>query len=294
MKQTLIGVNDIIKAREQLFYNKNVVDVLKNQKSADIGGIYIDFTEIIRPESNKLYIILNGAQTREYPQFSRITWASVMDGTVINIADPTYKYYPNIKVGYYLLYRDKIEGFIRSKMYQYGIDNANLFFYGSSAGGSTGIYLSSRFPGSTCFAINPQLLLENRLLSSGYSEQIGMDDSDFKRFYSESFDNISIMEKNSKNFFILIENIASDEDKYFTNILQKRFDLDLNYPLTIKDNIMIWCYCISGDNPHSIQENVQLYPAIYKLYSILKHSEDVTQYLPLYLSISELWNKSQR
>lgn len=125
----------------------------------------VDFDLFIRlkSDSNRLMVFGNGAYDSEktsLPVFQRHTWVNDIKDSVIIYNDPTL-YLGKMNLGwgqgttdrFYIKEMSIIMSKIISKL---GIDNSNVLFYGSSAGGFWSLYLAGLIKGSNALVNNPQ------------------------------------------------------------------------------------------------------------------------------------------
>lgn len=118
---------------------------------------------IRRRQSNKLLIMGNGAydRTQTLPVFQRHSWMDDLDYSIIYYNDPTL-YLGDLSIGWccgdkdshYILNIANIIKIISDKLL---IDNNNIVFYGSSAGGFTSLMLATLFEDSIAIVNNPQI-----------------------------------------------------------------------------------------------------------------------------------------
>ncbi|WP_226618611.1 heparinase II/III family protein [Cytobacillus firmus] len=150
-----------LQSLEMDFQNPKILTVNKN------NTLY-DFLIRIKPDSPFLYVIGSGAyNSKEYspPNFQRHSWLERIDGNVIYYNDPTL-YLGEINLGwgqgtvenYYLENVAEIIRILAGKMM---IDNKNILFYGSSAGGFMSLMLGGMIKGSSVLVNNPQTIVSN-------------------------------------------------------------------------------------------------------------------------------------
>ncbi len=155
---------------------KNLVqskfDTLGEKVEISFKGMIKNFTFSsylhIKPDSNKLFVILNGALLKE-PRipltYHRYTWHEAFDGSVLYIADPTLFQYEAINLAWYLgdkeldIYPYLVD-FVKSVAERLKIVSDHIIVYGSSGGGFSSLKLASLLGGgSLAVCINPQTVI---------------------------------------------------------------------------------------------------------------------------------------
>lgn len=119
-----------------------------------------------RTFSDKLIVLFNGAVNRDNGKnpreiFQRRTWSSDLNANVLYLADPTLSPDNRIQIGWGqglgqnnpLTTMVKCTEYVREYL---GLDNKDILFYGSSAGGFQATYVHAFFPGSTFLVNNAQ------------------------------------------------------------------------------------------------------------------------------------------
>lgn len=141
--------------------------------------------------SKRHVILLNGAlpsNYKRYPLFNRCTWQKKFACSTLNIYDASLGRYSDYLLGWYQgtfdnpLMPSIVKIIERLKVTQ-GIENKDLVFYGSSAGGWTSLKLAEYFQGATAVAINAQIDI---LKYSEFSPKA------IKTFLNKSFNGLSI------------------------------------------------------------------------------------------------------
>ncbi|MBE6521487.1 MAG: hypothetical protein E7Z68_10440 [Thermoplasmata archaeon] len=227
-------------------------------------NVFSTFISINR-DYDDLYVILNGARTRKYPEFKRWSWYDMIRGSMINIADPMYVVPDELKIGWYWgrdpsdpfeLKRqiveiiEKVKGHLGSK---------RVIFYSSSAGCSTAVECANMLGDSTVVCINPQLDISMHPYYPEFKRLMAVDESD-----PDSRAKIDVVPLigNRTNRYIIIQNRAGPADMKQCMKLCNAYDIEPKMGLTVKDNIALWIYEGHGDNPHNVQENRTIFKAI--------------------------------
>ncbi|MCD7729830.1 MAG: hypothetical protein LUI60_08010 [Clostridia bacterium] len=242
-----------------------------------------------------LYVVLNGSKTGEPPEFKRWSWYPVFEGSMLNIADPTYKindkiylgwYYGNDEVNYRLLLVEvvkKITDFL-------GLDNSKVYFYGSSGGGAAALNCAGLLEGSTAITINPQIFLDKYHYAKEFKKLTGIDLSLRDKWHRE--DSSYWIANSPKSKFILVENINSEDDSVQFFALEKTLNKKFSYGISKFGNLGVWLYSAKVYNTptHNAQEDQIIYFAIKCLIENMDNpSWDNLK--SLYLIITELWRE---
>jgi len=139
------------------------VEIIENQ-------VKYEFLIKLRLNSNKL--ICFGAKggldrgKRDLPDFPRFSWHDSFHESLIYYADPTFYINKKIKTGWYMgtednWYLEKIAEIISKIVENFGVENENILFYGTSVGGFSSVMLATLFKKSTALVGNPQILISN-------------------------------------------------------------------------------------------------------------------------------------
>ncbi|WP_404329949.1 heparinase II/III family protein [Mesobacillus maritimus] len=125
--------------------------------------VNFDFYISLKSTSNKIMFFGNGAYDSEkmsLPVFQRHSWANEINESVIVYNDPTL-YLGKMNLGWgqgttERFYIKDLSQIITKLISHLGIDNTNVLFYGSSAGGFQSLYLAGLIRGSKALVNNPQ------------------------------------------------------------------------------------------------------------------------------------------
>ncbi len=125
--------------------------------------VKFDFFVRLKSDSNKIMFFGNGAYDSEkvkLPVFQRHSWINDINESVIIYNDPTL-YLGKMNLGWGQGTADRFYlkdmSVIMSKMIaKLGIENSNVLFYGSSAGGFMSLYLAGLIKDSKALVNNPQ------------------------------------------------------------------------------------------------------------------------------------------
>ena len=278
---------DMIHAYES--QNGHVFDSVRQYESLDdleenltegqfkimLSGYHFSSVFQHRP-GKKLYVILSEAmglrewisETQMKPRYSRWSYASVLDGSLLNIEDPMYWKYPGIIVSWFYGTKDfclidLVNDLVRAVCRHLSISTQDVIFYSGSAGGSAGIFAASRLQGSLGMGINPQLILSHFHCADDFCKRTGIDLREPDAFHRN--DLIKVI-KNSPSKFVILYNIASRvhdvqrQDTYFAD----EMGMELSYGLSKKGNVLLWGYYARNGivEEHGVQEAKELVPYI--------------------------------
>ena len=169
------------------------------------------------------------------------------------------------------------------------VENNDVYFYGSSGGGTAAIHCAGLIQNSTAMAINPQIFLELYHYAPTFRQLTGIDLAKEDPWHRQD---VSYFLLNSpKSNFILIENLQSEDDTVQFYALEKKLGASFKYGITRLNNLGIWLYDANTQNSptHNAQEDQTLYFAIDYLAKSMKTCTDWEHLEELYLIISELW-----
>lgn len=122
--------------------------------------------------NNKFLILSNGAvdtKKKAPPVYMRSSWVDQIEASCIFIDDPTL-HATDMRLGWGQGNRENfaLENIseILEKLFKYfNVQDKNVYFYGSSAGGFMSLYYSILFPGTTAIVNNPQTKVLNYMPS---------------------------------------------------------------------------------------------------------------------------------
>ncbi|WP_193085133.1 hypothetical protein [Halomonas sp. 3F2F] len=126
--------------------------------------------------SEKLIVFFPGAydRTKGTVQYQRHSWVVdyVENSHCLVVDDPTINENNDLKIGWFQGWPgidlfDGLRKLVLSICDEIGVDEKNIVFFGSSAGGFVSLKMTELFTDSTSIAINPQIYL-NRFYKSGY------------------------------------------------------------------------------------------------------------------------------
>ena len=243
-------------------------------------------------ESNRLYVIFSGSRKAGniQPTFKRWSYYKYMDGSMLNIDDPTCKLYKELVLGWYYgtkneCYLDYIIEIVQSFALQNGIKSNDIVFFASSGGGYAALYCASKIKHSTAAVINPQIRLTLYDYAKWFQKITNINLLENDLFERNKLP--ELINQNKESRFIIIINIESDVDMVQLEELCKVLNESYNYGLTkLRDNILCWTYQAVSSMPHNAQE----YPAMFMMIEHLINNFDKYNYLKnIYTLLSELW-----
>lgn len=247
-------------------------------------------------EKGPLYVILNGALIGNAPEFKRWTYYKYLDGSMLNIADPMYYKFDNLKLGWY--YGDEnnnlrlyLADIILKAASILGIPNNQIVLIGSSAGGAAAIQVAHFIDGSTVIAINSQIKLSLYYYHERFKEITGIDLRKYDVFGRNDTSNI-LCDQSSNSKYILLENVRSkvdcDQILHIIPILDKKPE----YGISQYKNLLIWIYeATKGkkDEAHGTQEYHEILYFILFLVKLFQNDETAA-YSSMYRLLSEFWS----
>ncbi len=293
-RNSVYGHNSDILEETNLKFNVSELNSIPNGRFAVVSnGIEFDCCFNYKDE-RKLYVILNGGRPNPnciIPYFNRFSYYNLLDGSMINIADPMYKKYPNLSVGWYYgnkseNYLDYLTEVIIGAAKALNKRNEDIILLSSSAGGYAALYCGCRIPGCTVLAINPQISLP-LYPSDNFTKNTGID------FNEEDPHNRNCLYTSiisaDKTKFVLLENIQAEIDMIQISEFSKKCNLEIKFGLNqVKENIITWLYDANSKNPHNAQE----YKALMHFILMLTDPDfNVNENKELFAAVSELWHE---
>lgn len=238
---------------------------LEKQTKLTIHSEHFSFETFFTPrkESNVLLIFMsNGGRTPSKNQddiktlFHRWSWYNFCEHNVLCVEDPMYKLHPNLSTAWF--YGDKnnsclmeLSKIIKRICGLLNIKNNNICFIGSSAGGYCAIYLADILKNSSCFAMNPQIILKNWKVSSKLEKSLSIDLSKKDKFHRNNLLHITT---NTKTRFFISCNIKSkkDYDEQSKNLVNALNISKIDYPVTQHNNFTLFLSENDFIYPHSL------------------------------------------
>ena len=245
--------------------------------------------------SDKLYVVLNGARDHlksRLPIFKRWSFYKHFDGTVLNVADPMYRKYDGLSIGWYYgnseeNYLEYLLEVVEKVANSMKIESHNITFYSSSAGGYAALYCATRIKGSTAIAINPQIKLNLWPWTKNFQEVVGVDFSEDDLFDRNNLPELIRQAKESR--FVICINCRSREDMQQLHNLCNTVGSDIAYGICkLQSNIITWVYDAEGEHLHNACDYPALVNAILKLCNEKLDIEKDTSYFQM---IQEQWHE---
>ncbi|MCD4838319.1 glycosyl transferase family 2 [Neobacillus sedimentimangrovi] len=164
-------------------YNKTIIPFEKLREltipyneplilSVEKDGILFDFLIRLRKDSDKLIVLGSGAYDSNKfspPVFQRHSWMNHFEESVIYFNDPTlYLGKMNLGWGFGNAERhflEEVAEILKLLLNLINIENNNVLFYGSSAGGFMSMLLAGFIKGSRALVNNPQTFVNNYFAS---------------------------------------------------------------------------------------------------------------------------------
>ena len=276
---------------------------LAGRLSIQSNGKRFEALWLPKEDCHTLFVVLNGSRpVNSGPVFKRWSWNRFIPGSVLNIDDPMYIDYPELTLGWYYgsahrCYCEDIVEIVRQFMKVYLLND--VFFYGSSGGGTAAILSGAIMGSCTVIGINPQIFI-GLYEYSAFSEITGVD---LRADDCLGRNNLGIAMKNALSTkFILCENIISATDnkqiKHLYELLYKDNDVEegLN---RLSENIIVWNYKAEAfsskiNQEHNSQEWEAMFWAIIRLkeiWSSLNNSRDFSDWQKEYKNYNRFWTE---
>lgn len=283
--------------REGETYTYDTWNTLPNGR---IGILYEDwqFECLFHRKNGPLYVILNGALSGNKPEFKRWSYYNFLPGSMLNIADPMYYQFKDLKLGWYYgdekhNLREYLSKVIIKAARMLGLSNKDIVIIGSSGGGSAAIQTGSFIPGSTVIAINAQIKLSLYYYHEKFRGITGIDLSGEDYFGRNDTLYCLQNENQSPTQYILIDNIKSQVDCDQINYMLTELPIKLKYGISQWDNLTVWLYdAVLSDQrgAHGAQEYHQILFVIIFLAECVAKRVSLADYEHLFLLFSEFWN----
>lgn len=208
-------------------------------------------------KSKKLYVFLSAAnmtrKEKKAPMFDRVSWHNWFDGYCINIEDPMYKKYPDLREGWYfgkkdISYLKYISNIVKKFAELWKIDFSQIYFIGSSSAGYAALYLANEVQGSTALAYNPQLVLANWGDKNHFRSQTGISLEDHD--VNHRNDLSTILKNNTSKFIVFVNGSSrSDYERQLLPFSEKN-NLKFNYGLNVFGSLYLSLLKTNYFSPH--------------------------------------------
>lgn len=287
---------------EELLHRKEKVCVNLDDITTLDSGIHeivvndfsIDVLFIDKKESDRLFIMLMGSKTREYPEFKRWSWGKTIDANILYIADPNYKNEYGSNSSLYVGYREEVVCLIEKIRRILNIKNENLYFYGSSGGAVTAIHISNNFRGCNVISINGHTDIAKSILNDIQSKNKRECDKELA-YDNEYWENMHILLNTPDVKYTFAINIRSDWDLHYVRKIEEALGVKFNYGVNKFKNIGMWLYCRDpkneGESGHGYQDNRIFYLPLEEFHDrFIKNDVDLSDYDKyMYFILSELY-----
>lgn len=240
---------------------------------------------------NKLYVSFSSAnvfgKNRKYPTFTRWTYYNILDGYYICIEDPMYKRYPNAGATWFFgnknaSYVDEIKLLIAHLMVKYNILPSNVYFTGSSQGGSVAIMLGNLVNNSNVFAMNPQYdpAAFSIQCVNFFQEHLNVD------IHDSSLTNFNFIPNNYTSRFFICTNCNSKSDFIQLEILSKIKTFPIFYGIHQYDNLTLWNH-FSGESHTAFPEKLLFLFCLYYI-DLIKNNISLVGLNAFHILMSEM------
>ncbi len=279
------------------------LESLHDRFSVDVNGVVFDclMTPYDLKKHKSLFVIFSGSRNSEndiIPQFKRWSYYPFINSVILNIADPMYTQYKNLKLGWYFGTKDEcfleyLSDIIKRVAFFLNIDSGDLYLFGSSGGGYAALQLSMYLPNSNHIVINPQIQIEKYFYSQKFSDLIGVDLFAYDPYRRN--DTLNIIKEcihSNKGKFLILQNLQAKDDcvNHLFPLLNSLNVNTLNLGLNCQNNLLVWLYSCHGG--HNTQGDQFIFSHIIYLAHKLSKEEVITpfdQYL--IKNVTLLWGQ---
>lgn len=287
--------NSLLRGKTQII-DLNKVNCLPNGKfETRVQGIH--FKCCFHHKRNKaLYVFLNGAkEVGTELRYERWSYYPFINGSMLNIADPMFDYYPNLRLGWYygtpkVNFRMILSELVMKVAELLDVRKRDIVFVGSSGGGASVIECAGYVEGAKAVAINPQIILQEHSYSSPFMQITG-NDLIQKDIWNRENAIWHLMNRTDTQYILIVNLRSSADIKQLQNICKAK-NIRMKYGLNIFDNLIVWIY--DGNlgkrkNPHSVQEYYCIWFLIEHLISNVEDKKRLESDESLYRIINEFW-----
>lgn len=290
--------------RPLIYFDKLGISDLHDSFTINKNNVLFDCLMTPIPKNCKsLFVIFSGSRIinkDKLPIFKRWSYYRFIDSIVLNIADPMFYEHENLVLGWYygkkdISYLEYISEIIKKIQNLFGIDNENLFFFGSSGGGYASLQLSMYFKGTNHIAINPQISISKYHYEKFFTKETGIDLHENDSFRRNETEQIIIERVNQKlNKYLIVQNSKDEHDctRHLFPLLNKLNIDSLHLGLNSFESITIWLYsCVGG---HNAQGDQFIFSYILYLADKLSRNICFTEFdYFLFKNITVLWKQRE-
>ena len=215
----------------------------------DINYNNIDFECFFHyKQSPILFVFLSGAITAKnvsVPYFARWSWYKFVNGSMLNIADPMYRLYEKLQLGWYygndeINIQQVLAELVLEVAKKIGVEQSNIVFVGSSGGGYASIACSSYIEKAKSIAINPQMVLKDWPYSKNFSEITKIDLIGEDKWHRNNI--LYHYQHKKSNVYILFINLRSKFDMRQVERICETMNISVRYGLNVWKNMILWLY----------------------------------------------------
>lgn len=253
--------------------------------------------------TNFLYVVFCGARTSggalaPIPQYQRWSYYALIEklgGSFLCLSDPMFVKYPKLKLGWF--YGDeKVSGvaealkIVKAICKRDHIRTQDVYFWGSSGGGTASLYAACLWPDSVAVALNPQLFIQNYIHTNHFIDTTGIDLHLFDPLGRN--DLLTKMKHQGKSKYLILFNVRStyDMEKY-ANSLISYFHLEQDSILSERGNLGLWLYdCAGIPDPHNSFETKSIFCFIHFIANKFKSGIPLNKYRNAILFANEQWH----
>ncbi|RCW77400.1 glycosyl transferase family 2 [Saliterribacillus persicus] len=232
-----------------------------------INSVKYEYFIRLKSKSEKLLILGSGAykpSAMSLPVFQRHSWIDDLDDSMIFYNDPTL-YLDRLMLGWGFGDRDthyleKISEIINIIKDRINIQNENMFFYGSSAGGFMSLILAASIKGATAIVNNPQTIFTNyhEVHINKLLRLFDINKEDMETIYKDRTNVVEYFKHVSnipKIFYMQNALVEHDVDNHLKPFINQLKDIDENITLN-KIKLELYFNYKLGHNPVSKSETI--------------------------------------
>lgn len=264
-----------------------------SQFAIDLEGYHFECLFNEQP-GEYLYVIYNGAQYKELPEFPRWGYHRLFNGSMLCLEDPMYYKDKRITSGSFYGDREKScivmsIGIIKAVCRRLGLEEEKVVFFSSSKGGYTGTYASTLMPHTLSIGLNPRLYIQDTPHAENFTKYTGIDMNLPDPLHRND---IIHCIKNGSSHHIMLFNVQCDHDWNHHGLrFCREFGIEPHYGITMKENCLFWAYdCAGAPNPHTSFETKSIFMFIDKVAKAFVAGNVTEEMCKTALTVNECWH----
>ena len=193
---------------------------------------------------------IRGADLSPLPTFSRWSWHTRFEGSMLCFEDPMYYRHNDLKLGWFygtceVNFREHVVDIIKQFIRILKIELGDVVLYSSSGGGNVAAYCGCLLSGCSVVAINPQIILSEENNSAEFTRKTGIDLSSNDSFGRNNVSNLILTEKNTR-FLFIFNSLSSNDFEVHCNALCNKLHITPQYGIVKRNNVAVWIYAGAG------------------------------------------------